>query len=75
MQERKRNLDDEKKIRDKEKQAEVIKREISQLEEKTRGFNIETVMERRLELSKKMSELITKVSIVGLVCHGNQTFI
>lgn len=65
MQERKRNLDDEKKIRDKEKQAEVIKREISQLEEKTRGFNIETVMERRLELSKKMSELITKVSIVG----------
>lgn len=62
QKERKRNLDDEKKIRDKEKQAEVIKREISVLEEKTRGFNIETVMEKRLELSKKMSELITKRS-------------
>lgn len=67
MQERKRNLDSEKKIRDKERDVETIKREISVLEEQIGGFSIETLTEERLKLTDEGIKLQTRVGFVMFV--------
>lgn len=71
MQERKRNLDVEKKIRDKGREVEAVQHEISGLEKQIGGFSIETLTEEKLELNNKGVTLQTQVGIVSRMENKN----
>lgn len=68
FQERKRNLDDEKKIREKEVEAKNLQQVITKLQENAAVFNIDTLVDEKSNLNETAVRMQHRVSIGKCSC-------
>ncbi|XP_042867629.1 DNA repair protein RAD50-like [Penaeus japonicus] len=74
QKQRKRNLDDEKKIREKEVEATRVQKVIRNLEERIRGFDYDKLIDEKTELLEKSSRIDNQGGILdGRLQEVNKT--